>query len=79
MLKLAILLIISVCLNAEEEKPTVEQLRAQLAEAKLENEHLTKLLNAWVQKFVGCDVELTTLKVLSGTKEINKKNEQKHP
>ena len=52
--------------RSEDAKPlaTAEELTKQLAEQKQENERLTKMLNAYAQKYQRCDQELTVLQTL---------------
>lgn len=58
--KLLLILALSFALHAEDTpKPTVEELTAQVTEAKAENERLTKMLNAYAGKYMKCDQELT--------------------
>lgn len=61
-----VILALAVSLHAEDapKPPTVEELTSQLTEQKQENERLTKLLNAYAQKYQRCDQELTLLQTL---------------
>lgn len=58
MTKLLSILALSFALHAEDApKPTVEELTT-------ENERLTKMLNAYAQKYQRCDQELTVMQTL---------------
>ena len=64
--KLLSLFALAVALHAEDTAPlaTAEELTKQVAEQKTENERLTKMLNAYAQKYQRCDQELTVLQTL---------------
>jgi len=64
-MKLVALFALALTLYAEDApKPTVEELTAQVMEAKAENERLTKMLNAYAQKYMQCDQNLTMVQTL---------------
>lgn len=65
-MRFLVLLVLTVALHAEDTKSlaTVEGLTKQVAEQKQEYERLTKMLNAYVQKYSRCDQELTVMQTL---------------
>lgn len=71
------ILALSLTLHAEDApKPTVEELTAQVTEAKAENERLTKMLNAYAGKYMKCDQELT-VQITLGTQSAPAKPQVK--
>lgn len=72
-------LALSLLIHAEDApKPTVEELTAQVAEQKQENERLTKMLNAYAGKYMKCDQDLTVQMTL-GTQPTQAKPTVQRP
>jgi hypothetical protein len=65
-----LLLLFALPLLAEETKteppkePTIEELKADLAKTKTENENLTKLLSGAWSKYQACETQAFTMSVL---------------